>query len=237
MRLQNESVDRKNRKSTKKKWFPLLKYHIFYVFQTVYDAYATTSGSKMVPNNGLYTTSRYHHRSPGEYRSLYSNGINGSNGTNGTNGSIASDPKSSPYSNGGVKPVPPPKPKSYPNYAGSKNYSSSLYMNSERSDVDSGQGSSLDRDYGIYNNTEPRYSNPPPTYYSMDGQHHHQNGHNGHNNGHNGQNGHANGHNTDQHQLDLTNNREYRGSAFELYKKPLHLTTNSSPQQYQNSIW
>ena len=37
-----------------------------------------------------------------------------------------------------------------------------------------------------------------------------------------------------QHQLDLTNNREYRGSAFELYKKPMH---NSPHQQYQNSVW
>ena len=33
--------------------------------------------------------------------------------------------------------------------------------------------------------------------------------------------------------LDLTNNREYRGSAFELYKKPLQAAND----QYQNSVW
>ena len=37
--------------------------------------------------------------------------------------------------------------------------------------------------------------------------------------------------------LDLTNNREYRGSAFELYKKPLSSHNGSSPGHYQNSVW
>merc|ERR1719242_2996199 len=73
-------------------------------------------------------------------------------------------------------------------------------------------------DYGIYNN-EPRYANPPGPYSidaHLNGQK--QNGHqqNGHQNGH-----HQNG-NHNQNGLDLTNNREYRGSAFELYKKPLN---------------
>ena len=77
------------------------------------------------------------------------------------------------------------------------------------------------------------------------GQHNgHAGQHNGHA-GHNGHNGHAGQHNgsaaaaaASNEQLDLTNNREYRGSAFELYKKPMHLTaTNSPPQQYQNSVW
>ena len=147
---------------------------------------------------------------------------------------IASEPKSSPYStnNGGVtKPVPPPKPKSYPNYnTNAKNYqhSTSLYSNSRNGipDDDSGQGSSLDRDYGIYNN-EPRYANPP-AYYSM--------GHDGGNTQPPPNAGSGGQSQADLHQLDLTNNREYRGSAFELYKKPMHMATNS-PQQYQNSVW
>ena len=98
-------------------------------------------------------------------------------------------------SNGGVigKPVPPPKPKSYPNPPQSRsthfattsfvesNYMNSLtqtYINGNNgitngvngntsrqngnqgasiNDDDSGQGSSLDRDYAIYNNTTPEH--------------------------------------------------------------------------------
>merc|ERR1711983_91102 len=85
-----------------------------------------------------------------------------------------------------------------------------------------GQGSSLDqRDYGIYNN-EPRYANPPGPY-SMDA----------HLNGQQRQNGHHK-----QNGLDLTNNREYRGSAFELYKKPLSFHHHHQPltQQPQPSL-
>ena len=134
-------------------------------------------------------------------------------------------------------------------------YSNSRNNGNGIPDDDSGQGSSLDRDYGIYNN-EPRYANPPapvppPTYYSMDHNGHagQLNGHAGQHNGHAGQhNGHAGQHNgsaaaaaaASNEQLDLTNNREYRGSAFELYKKPMHLTATNSPnpQQYQNnSVW
>ena len=127
-------------------------------------------------------------------------------------------------------------------------------------DDDSGQGSSLDRDYAIYNNTTPdhhRYANPPGSMYSaMDHSVVNGNGNNGSGNGYNGSgsgnNGSGNGvspavrrQQQQQQQysngLDLTNNREYRGSAFELYKKPLssHNHTNgSSPGgHYQNSVW
>ena len=111
-------------------------------------------------------------------------------------------------------------------------------------DDDSGQGSSLDRDYAIYNNTTPdhhRYANPPGSMYSaIDHSVVNGNGNNGSGNGvspavrRQQQQQYSNG-------LDLTNNREYRGSAFELYKKPLssHNHTNgSSPGgHYQNSVW
>ncbi len=171
--------------------------------------------------------------------------------------------KSSPS----YKPVPPPKPKNYPprmtgghhhnqnghaqnglgaqqqQHMQSTSFVESNYMNAGNGktgagDDDSGQGSSLDRDYGLYNNTagvtsEPRYANPPePQYYSYQ-----QNG------TINGNYGHAGGDSSssaspprrlsaDQKSLDLTNNREYRGSAFEVYKKP--------PQQqyhHHNSVW
>ena len=120
-------------------------------------------------------------------------------------------------------------------------------------DDDSGQGSSLDRDYAIYNNTTPdhhRYANPPGSMYSaMDHSVVNGNGNNGSGNGYNGSgNGVSPAVRRQQQQqqqysngLDLTNNREYRGSAFELYKKPLssHNHTNgSSPGgHYQNSVW
>ena len=114
-------------------------------------------------------------------------------------------------------------------------------------DDDSGQGSSLDRDYAIYNNTTPdhnhRYANPPGSMYSAK-DHSVVNGNNGSGNGvspavrrqqQQQQQQYSNG-------LDLTNNREYRGSAFELYKKPLsshnHTNGSSSPGgHYQNSVW
>ena len=103
---------------------------------------------------------------------------------------------------------------------------------------DSGQGSSLDqRDYGIYNN-EPRYANPPGPY-SMDG----LNGNQRPNGGHYKQNGTTPNGTHHQNGLDLTNNWEYRGSAFELYKKPLSFynqqsgasVVNSPPNQTPNS--
>ena len=154
---------------------------------TIYDAYATnpattTSSTASIITSGHYTTGRYH-RSQSQnptydpYK-LYSNGTNDHTIKN------------------GIKPVPPPKPKSYPTngrvsngsakHMASTSFVEGNYMNSYGpGESDSGQGSSLDqRDYGIYNN-EPRYANPPGPY-SMDahlnGQHR-QNGHykqNGH---------------------------------------------------------
>ena len=98
-------------------------------------------------------------------------------------------------------------------------------------DDDSGQGSSLDRDYAIYNNTTPehhRYANPP-TMYSMD--HTVVNG-----NGNNGVSPAVRRQQQQQQQysngLDLTNNREYRGSAFEIYKKPLPSHNGLLPGHY-----
>ena len=98
--------------------------------------------------------------------------------------------------------------------------------------MDSGQGSSLDRDYGLYNNGPHQgqgggYKQPslPPNhnkdqyYYNLP-QHNQQPS--GNNNG---------GSPPRREGLDLTNNREYRGSAFELYKKPLS-EAKSPPQQY-----
>ena len=150
---------------------------------------------------------------------------------NGYNGYPDYKPVPPPKSNA-YKPVPPPKPKSsngsinppesnYMNsnsnpggYASSVHYHSSninkpMFMNGNRysDEVDSGQGSSLDRDYGLYNNY-PKQSNnnsrnqQDQYYYNLPQQ---QNG----------------GTPPRREGLDLTNNREYRGSAFELYKKPL----------------
>ncbi len=127
-------------------------------------------------------------------------------------------PKSAPY-----KPVPPPKPKtsnaSESNYMNSNGggYASSVHYHSSnlqqqqqqngqaphRYDDDSGQGSSLDRDYGLYNKGQMNNHSKGQYYYNLP---HQQNG------------------GTPPRResgLDLTNNREYRGSAFELYKKPL----------------
>ena len=89
-------------------------------------------------------------------------------------------------------------------------------------DVDSGQGSSLDRDYGLYNNgyKQPNMPNKADQYYYNLPQHNQQPS--GNNNG---------GSPPRREGLDLTNNREYRGSAFELYKKPLS-EAKSPPQQY-----
>ena len=113
-------------------------------------------------------------------------------------------------------------------------------------DVDSGQGSSLDRDYGLYNNGPHQggqgggYKQPslPPNhnkdqyYYNLP-QHHgnnHQHQPPPHSNNHNG-NGNTPPRRSEG--LDLTNNREYRGSAFELYKKPLsEAKQQPPPQQY-----
>lgn len=132
-------------------------------------------------------------------------------------------PKSNAY-----KPVPPPKPKSSTNSNTEANYinnnaptsaygSSSVHYHSSNvnkstfrysnaDDIDSGQGSSLDRDYGLYNNY-PKTSTAnvkDQYYYNLPQQ----------------QNGGTPPRRADVG-LDLTNNREYRGSAFELYKKPL----------------
>ena len=112
-----------------------------------------------------------------------------------------------------------------------------MFMNGNRysqDDVDSGQGSSLDRDYGLYNNYPKQTGNgngvPPGTgnnkqdaqyYYNLP---QHQ------------QNGTSPPRRSEG--LDLTNNREYRGSAFELYKKPLSEARQSSNgQQPQNQYY
>ena len=267
------------------------------IFQTIYDAYGngqvvntppTSNPSTTASINGIYNTTTRYHRSQSQdptYKALHT----------------VQPPKSlnSSIGSGGVavgKPVPPPKPKSYPNppqssranHFATTSFVESNYMNSltnnqtytngngmpNRSngngsnglavvngngcklpinDDDSGQGSSLDRDYAIYNNTTPdhhRYANPPGSMYSaMDHSVVNGNGNNGSGNGYNGSgNGVSPAVRRQQQQqqqysngLDLTNNREYRGSAFELYKKPLssHNHTNgSSPGgHYQNSVW
>jgi hypothetical protein len=145
-----------------------------------------TVGSRpVVSNNGLYTTARYHRsqsQEPG-YKAIYSNGYGRPEKT--TSGGR---PVVQPSSVTNVyKPVPPPKPTSYPSHsmsiygntsaAGKQGTVTSFtaaaavegnYMNSNppppnsfnglaaKNEDDSGQGSSLDRDYGLYNN-EPRY--------------------------------------------------------------------------------
>ena len=98
-----------------------------------------------------------------------------------------------------------------------------MYLNGNRystDDVDSGQGSSLDRDYGLYNNNYAKNNSKDQYYYNLP---------------HN-QNGSPTRRENAPVGLDLTNNREYRGSAFELYKKPLTevRTTTSPPQYYSN---
>ena len=101
-----------------------------------------------------------------------------------------------------------------------------MYLNGNRyntDDVDSGQGSSLDRDYGLYNNNYAKNNSKDQYYYNLP---------------HNQQQQQQNGGSPRRENagLDLTNNREYRGSAFELYKKPLTevRTTTSPPQYYSN---
>ena len=143
-------------------------------------------------------------------------------------------PKSGPY-----KPVPPPKPKTSTNapegnymnngYASSSSlhyHSSNVkpgYMNGSNrlnDDGDSGQGSSLDRDYGLYNNgyKQPHIPNKDQYYYNLPQNHQPPTM--------------TNGASPPRREgLDLTNNREYRGSAFELYKKPLS-EAKPHPQQY-----
>merc|ERR1712156_1129170 len=93
-----------------------------------------------------------------------------------------------------------------------------MFMNGGRyqDDVDSGQGSSLDRDYGLYNN----YSKQDQYYYNLP-QHQQNNG--------------SPPRRSDG--LDLTNNREYRGSAFELYKKPLSEARQPPTSQTQNQYY
>ena len=131
---------------------------------------------------------------------------------------------------------------SLPHYGGRNQQPSA---NTPLNDDDSGQGSSLDRDYGIYNNTsnDHRYANPPMQYTSMD---HNEiiNGNNGFSGSPNQQHRYSNGNHYAQQPFDLTNNREFRGSAFEVYKKPLSTqntgassSDHSSPGHYQNSIW
>ena len=210
---------------------------------TIYDAYATSGPTITTSNSGLYSTTGRYHRSQSQIP--YNEKIY-------TNGDHSIKPLTS-------KPVPPPKPKSYPNgrvsgsHMASTSFVESNYMNSlpqtnGPNDNDSGQGSSLDqRDYGIYNN-EPRYANPPGPY-SMDYHYGRQNGHAHHGNGHahqaNGHAHHANGYGGQNNGLDLTNNREYRGSAFELYKKPLSMLgdpnsppSNSNSRYHNtNSLW
>ena len=203
---------------------------------TIYDAYATNTASTATITSGHYTTGRY--RNNYDPYKIYTNGN--------TDHTIKN----------GIKPVPPPKPKAYPtarsngsasSHVASTSFVEGNYMNScGPGESDSGQGSSLDqRDYGIYNN-EPRYANPPGPY-SMDG----MNGHQRPNGGHYKQNGSTpNGSAHHQNGLDLTNNREYRGSAFELYKKPLSFYSTqpgasvASPpnppppnSRYTNSVW
>ena len=152
-------------------------------------------------------------------------------------------PKSAAY-----KPVPPPKPKSSNGHVNEGNYmnnnggyapASSLHYHSSNinnkpvfmngnthrygsEDVDSGQGSSLDRDYGLYNNypkAAAAAAKADQYYYNLPSHQH-------------------NGNSPPRRDgLDLTNNREYRGSAFELYKKPLSEarppTATSPPQHHQ----
>lgn len=143
-------------------------------------------------------------------------------------------PKSQPY-----KPVPPPKPKGgngnqENNYINNNNYGSSSvhyhssninqkpgYRYTNGDDVDSGQGSSLDRDYGLYNNFNPGKNNSKDQYYYNLPQQ---------------QNGGTPPRRSDIG-LDLTNNREYRGSAFELYKKPLSEAPRQPPQPPPNQYY
>ena len=107
-----------------------------------------------------------------------------------------------------------------------------MFMNGGRyqDDVDSGQGSSLDRDYGLYNNY-PKQANGQGSagnsnskqdqyYYNLP-QHQQNNG--------------SPPRRSDG--LDLTNNREYRGSAFELYKKPLSEARQPPTSQTQNQYY
>lgn len=149
-------------------------------------------------------------------------------------------PKTGPY-----KPVPPPKPKSSTesNYMNNGYNGSSLHYHSSNlksggasmqfrfnnngdtaaTDVDSGQGSSLDRDYGLYNNNNKINGNQPQYYYNLPQQQ---------------QNGTAANAPPRREGLDLTNNREYRGSAFELYKKPLsEARPNPTNSPHQNQYY
>ena len=100
-------------------------------------------------------------------------------------------------------------------------------------DVDSGQGSSLDRDYGLYNNY-PKQSNggsngAQPNSSSKQDQYYYNLPQNQQNSGA-AQPPPA----RRSEGLDLTNNREYRGSAFELYKKPLSEARQPPTSQLAN---
>ncbi len=259
------------------------------LFQSVYDPYdpygthEVPSGPPKVNGNSLYSSTTRYHRSQSQdpsYRSIYANG--GSNGYTSMPATTAT-PTVTTSSRGpplpptlmqkaspNYKPVPPPKPKTYPHHSRNQNHGGqhhqqhlqstsfveSNYMNANGNgtgnngngqvngggDDDSGQGSSLDRDYGLYNNTtsltsEPRYANPPEArqqYYSY------QNG--GRDSSSSASPPRRTSASDHQKSLDLTNNREYRGSAFEVYKKPPQQLHHQQQYHHQsspnhNSVW
>ena len=152
-------------------------------------------------------------------------------------------------SNGNANAPPPPPVNNGGGYASSGlHYHSSnikngkpTFMNGNnrygnQDDVDSGQGSSLDRDYGLYNNY-PKQSNggsngAQPNSSSKQDQYYY-------NLPQNQQNGGAAQPPPARRSegLDLTNNREYRGSAFELYKKPLSEARQPPTSQPQNQYY
>ena len=193
------------------------------------NGYASTNGNNYSPSNGYSGTNRVNGHA-GQHNGQ-------SNGTNGQSNGHHSMPNGHPMSNG--------------------------YDDMDSNGVDSGQGSSLDRDYSSYNghgqysgtNTN-RYGQLPPGGHGggngvWQGVGQQQQQHNSQyyynlphrqqqnqvpppdhgDNGGNVANNNSPRRRAPGDTLDLTN-REYRGSAFELYKKPGY----SIPSTYSQDV-
>ena len=193
-------------------------------------------------DNGYSTTNGYPPSSPNGYTSTQPripNGHSGPNSHPGPPNGHSTPPNGHngpPYGHAGHNGGPPN------GHAGPPNGHVNGYEERDSNGVDSGQGSSLDRDYSSYNGQgQPQYNGrdsrygpppngPPPSGPPPSGPPRSQQGQFYYNlptpregqvvpSGQNGGGGSSPRRRAPGDTLDLSN-REYRGSAFELYKKP-----------------